>query len=133
MDCRVMIVNDEEQALRQISSLGREDYPLTQMYILASNEQLVDKLVKISGTQHATIADEGLPSALSKLLRTQGQRLLAEMEALGLSEQEAVQYEQALEFGGYLIVAKPRQESEAFMAAQMASSDYRYPPLGYTW
>jgi hypothetical protein len=68
-----------------------------------------------------------------ELLRTQGERLLAEMEALGLHEHEAEEYEQALEFGGYLIVAKPRQESQAYIAAQMILSDYRQPQLDYNW
>jgi hypothetical protein len=131
MECRMMIVNDEEQALRHINSLQQEGFPLTQMFILASDEHMVDELVEITGTQHATLADEGMTSALTKLIRSQGQRLLDEMEALGLTQHEAEQYEQALEFGGILIVAKPRPESQAYIAAQMVPSDYRYPPLSY--
>jgi hypothetical protein len=130
MECRV-IVNNEEQALRHIHSLKQEGYPLYQIYILGTEEQLVDDLIEISGAQHATVADEGMTAALKKLMRTQGERLLAEMEALGLHQQEAEQYEQALAFGGYLIVAKPRQESQAYIAAQMIPSDYRQPQLEY--
>jgi hypothetical protein len=131
MECRMMIVNDEEQALRHINSLQQEGFPLSQMYILAADEQMVNDLVEITGTQQATLADEGMSSALTKLIRSQGQRLLYEMEALGMTQHEAEQYEQALEFGGILIVAKPRPESQAYIAAQMEPADYRYPPLGY--
>jgi hypothetical protein len=127
----MMIVNDEEQALRHINSLQQEGFPLSQMYILAADEQMVNDLVEITGTQQATLADEGMSSALTKLIRSQGQRLLYEMEALGMTQHEAEQYEQALEFGGILIVAKPRPESQAYIAAQMEPADYRYPPLGY--
>jgi hypothetical protein len=130
MECRMMIVNDEEQALRHINSLQQEGFPLSQMYILAADEQMVNDLVEITGTQQATLADEGMSSALTKLIRSQGQRLLYEMEALGMTQHEAEQYEQALEFGGILIVAKPRPESQAYIAAQMEPADYRYPPLG---
>jgi hypothetical protein len=131
MESRMMIVNDQEQALRHINNLLQEGFPLSQMYILASDEKLVDELVEITGAQHPALADEGMTSALTKLLRSQGQRLLDEMEALGMTQQEAEQYEQALEFGGILIVAKPRPESQAYLAAQMVPADYRYPPLGY--
>ncbi|SEB66875.1 general stress protein [Paenibacillus sp. GP183] len=131
MESRMMLVNDQEQALRHIYSLQHEGFPLSQMYILASDEQLVDELVEITGAQHPALADEGMTSALTKLLRSQGQRLLDEMEALGMTQHEAEQYEQALEFGGILIVAKPRPESQVYLAAQMAPSDYRNPPLGY--
>jgi hypothetical protein len=131
MECKMMIVNDEEQALRHINSLQHEGFPLSQMYILASDEHLVDELVEITGTQHATLADEGMTSALTKLICSQGQRLLDEMEALGMTQHEAEQYEQALEFGGILIVAKRRPESQAYIAAQMVPIDYRYPPLNY--
>jgi hypothetical protein len=48
MECRV-IVNDEEQALRHIHSLQQEGYPLHQIYILGTDEQLVDDLIEISG------------------------------------------------------------------------------------
>ncbi|MBP1988980.1 general stress protein [Paenibacillus eucommiae] len=132
MDYKVDIVNDEEQALRHILTLQKESYPLSQIYVLTMDAQKAEELAEISGTQRAAAADEGLSDSLANLYLSQGERLLEEMEAIGLSEYEAQQYEQALEFGGYMIVAKLKLESAPYMSAeQVHPNEIWNPQSGY--
>jgi uncharacterized membrane protein len=134
MENRVMIVNNEEQALKQVQALHQEAYPLHQIYILSSDKEKSDELSIQSGTGHIFTGNEGLSSALKNLLYAQEERLLAEMEALGMTEQEALQYEQALEFGGFLIVAKPKQELYSYWRdEERASYGDRIPSLQQNW
>jgi hypothetical protein len=128
MEMRVIIVNNEEQVLRHVQTLQQADYALHQIYILSFDKEMSRELTEISGTGEILISSEGLTSTLTNLLRFQGERLIAEMEALGLTEQEARQYEHALEFGGYLIAAKPKQELPSYLPDQeWVSYDDRVP------
>lgn len=130
METRVMIVNNKEQALRQVQALHQVDYPLHRIYILSADQEDCRELTAISGTGEILTGTEGLSYELNKLLRSSGDRLMAEMEALGLTEQEARQYEQALEFGGYLIVAKPKQELPSYlMDHEWTAFEERIPSL----
>ncbi|MNH94792.1 General stress protein 17M [compost metagenome] len=108
LELKVSLVADEVQAIREIEALRMEGYTLDEIYVLAYDPKKTNELTHVTDANQVTLSDEGVTTALANLFRSKEGRLRSRMEALGLPKEEAKRYEEALDEGGFLIIARPK-------------------------
>lgn len=106
MEIKVRIVVDEDQAFLHIHSFQQEGYAMHQIHVLACDHEIHNGPDEVMITYQLSDKEQVTVPGFANLYRAKGQTLRKQMENFGLTEHEALQYEQALQYGGYLILAK---------------------------
>ncbi|MNH94791.1 Heat induced stress protein YflT [compost metagenome] len=134
MEVQVKIVSDEDQAYVHIHSFQQEGFTMHQIHVLANQDNTSTNREEIMVTYQVSPQEQVTVPVFNNLYQAQGEPLLLQMESLGLTRSEALQYEQALQYGGYLIIAMP-DETDTYpldieYEKEIERGSFRYTP---TW
>lgn len=101
---KVHVVENGVQALDTISSLETEGFGREDVYIFAHGENRSEDLSEATGTAEIGTKEQGMFEAVGNLFKSRGDELRSKMESLGLSQQEAQDYEKELDQGRVVVV-----------------------------
>lgn len=130
LELKVALVVDEVQAIRQIDTFRLEGYALDEIYVLTYDQRMTSEITDMTDANRVSLSEEGVSSAIANLFRSKEGRLRARMEALGLSKMEAKRYEEDLDEGGYLIIARPKSLDDIHHRDD-STHDMHIPPTGF--
>lgn len=123
LELKVVRVDDEVEAIRQVDYFRQVGYTLDEIYVLTYDQR---KAMDMANVTEANMPAEGVTSAIANLFRSKEGRLRAKMESLGLSKAESMRYEDELDEGGYLIIGRPSSMDEQ---PPHGDSTFEMPPI----
>jgi hypothetical protein len=100
----VKIAENAEKALDDVKELYRKGYEMDDIYVLAHHEDVTHKLAAIANTKEIGITEEGVYQSLANVFRSRGDELRSKFTSLGISEDEASQYERELDKGHVAVI-----------------------------
>lgn len=103
------VVENGTLAVKEIQHLSTSGYLADHIYVLAHDSDRTDKIAEITDAKEIGIKEEGVFDSLANLFRSRGDELRAKIVSLGFTEEEAAFYEQQLDQGKVLVVAKKDQ------------------------
>lgn len=101
---KIRLVNDEDAVLRAIRGFREEGHSLSEIYVLAHDDDQTEGLSRLTDTNTIGIMEEGMAAAFANLFRSRGNQLRAKLEALGISASEADRYESELDKGRIMVL-----------------------------
>jgi DNA-binding transcriptional MerR regulator len=104
MNSNVKLVTHEEQAIDEIRSFQRDGFSLEEIYVIAHDNETTEGLAKMMSTNKVGMYEEGIVNAFGNLFRSRGDQLRVKMQSLGLSKEEADQYEKELDKGKIMVM-----------------------------
>ncbi|WP_026695940.1 general stress protein [Peribacillus kribbensis] len=99
---QVHVVENGLQAKEKIDSLG---FSKENVYLFAHDKDRSEHLTEATHTEEVGMGEQGLLSSLGNVFKSRGDELRSKMESLGLTKQEAAQYETELDKGRVVLVA----------------------------
>ncbi|WML50454.1 general stress protein [Neobacillus sp. PS3-34] len=102
---KVQVVENGVQAMEKIESLQTEGFLKEEIYLFAHDEDRSEHLTEATNTGEVGIGEQGVFSAVGNLFKKRGDELRSKFESLGLSKQEAENYERELDKGRLVLVA----------------------------
>lgn len=99
-------VENVVQAKAEVERLVAEGYSHDEIYIFAHDEKRGKDITEALDTEKVGVAEQGLWSKMKNLVSSRGDELRSEMQAAGLSEDEAATAESELDLGKLVIIAK---------------------------
>jgi len=85
--------------------LAIQGYEYDHIYLFAHDEERSKDLTDVTDTGVVGVGELGVLDSVSNVFRKRGDELRAKFEAVGLSDEEAEQYEKVLDQGQVVIVA----------------------------
>lgn len=104
MNNKVKLVMTEEQAIEAIRSFRREGYALEEIYVLAHDDKTTEGLADLMDTNKVGLYEEGIANTFANLFRSRGDQLRSKMHSLGLTKEEAAQFEGELDKGKIMVM-----------------------------
>ncbi|GGG09063.1 general stress protein [Paenibacillus abyssi] len=102
----VQVLDTGMAAINAVRDLNQRGYSQDDIYVLAHDDDHTDSLADATNANTIGMSEEGVFTSMANLFRSRGDELRAKLESIGLSEQEADQYEQELDKGKVLVIAK---------------------------
>lgn len=102
----VTVVQNGVQAKEKIDQLTIEGFTKDNIYILAHEDKRTEHLTDELDVNDVGVKEEGIFEKIANVFRSQGDGLRSQFESLGLSEAEANQYEEELDKGRIVVIAK---------------------------
>ncbi|CAM4450018.1 general stress protein [Paenibacillus tarimensis] len=102
----VQVVDTQMAAMHAVRELNLRGYGQDDIYVLAHDSDRTEALNKAADTNEIDRSEEGVFNAMANLFRSRGDELRSKLESVGLNEQEAERYEQELDRGKVLVIAK---------------------------
>jgi len=102
----VHVVESGVGALSAVRELNVRGFNQDDIFVLAHEEDREDSLSEWTNANKIGVTEEGVFNALANLFRSRGDELRAKLESVGLTEREAEHYEQELDRGKVLVIAK---------------------------
>lgn len=103
---KVEVVENGVQATKKISSLEAAGFGKENIYIFAHEEDRSEHLKEATETGDLGFKEQGFFDSIGNLFKSRGDELRSKFESLGLTKQEAEQYEAELDKGRLVLVAK---------------------------
>lgn len=101
----VHVVENGVQATEQINLLETQGFTKENIYIFAHSQDRSEHLTEATETDDMGIKEQGLFDSIGNIFKSRGDELRSKFESLGLSKQEADQYEVELDKGRLVLVA----------------------------
>ena len=105
-----MTVENALQAKKEIEKLETQGYTLDDIYIFAHDKKRTKDITKALDTEEVGVKEQGFLDSMKNMTSSRGDELRAKLAAVGLSDQEAEQYEEELDKGKLVIVANKSVE-----------------------
>lgn len=102
----VTVVENGVQAKEKIDQLTIEGFTKDNIYILAHEDKRTEHLTDKLDVNEVGVKEEGIFEKIANVFRSQGDALRSQFENLGLTEAEANQYEEELDKGRLVVIAK---------------------------
>lgn len=102
----VKVVENGVQAKQEMEQLIRQGYNRSEIYILAHDKNRTDDLTDALDIKDIGVSEQGMLDSVANVFRTRGDELRSKLESLGLTEGEAERYEEELDLGKVVVVAK---------------------------
>jgi Heat induced stress protein YflT len=102
----VKVVENGVQAKREIEQLIMQGYTKEEIYLLAHDNSRSENLTDSLDINDIGVSEQGVFESVANVFRTRGDELRAKLEALGLESRDAELYEQDLDLGKVIVVAK---------------------------
>lgn len=100
------IVENALQAEQEIESLVKEGYVHDDIYIFAHSKKRGDHINDALDTEKVGLKEQGFLASMKNMFASRGDELRSQMEAAGLSAEEAADAEEELDQGRLVIIAK---------------------------
>lgn len=135
---KIRLVNEEEGAIRAIRGFREEGYSLSEIYVLAHDDDRTEGLRRLTDTNTIGVMEEGMATAFANLFRSRGDQLRAKIESLGISPSEADRYESELDRGRIMVLVWLEQDTRTFEREDETAArrrerveDVAIPPMGF--
>ncbi|WP_210364354.1 general stress protein [Bacillus sp. REN3] len=102
---KVEVVENGVQATEKISALEAQGFAKENIYIFAHDEDRSEHLTDATETGDMGFKEQGFFDSIGNMFKSRGDELRSKFESLGLSKQEAEQYEVELDKGRLVLVA----------------------------
>lgn|SRR5690606_13049594 len=102
----VYVVENSVKAKDKIDQLTLQGYTKDEIYVVAHEEDRTEQLSDNLHVNEVGMKEEGVFDKIANVFRSRGDELRSQFENLGLSEAEADRYEEELDKGYIVIVAK---------------------------
>ncbi|WP_156856191.1 general stress protein [Oceanobacillus sp. AG] len=102
----VYVVENSVKAKEKIDQLMLQGYTKDEIYVIAHEPDLTDKLSENLHVNQVGMEEEGILDKIANVFRSRGDELRNQFENLGLTEAEADRYEAELDKGHLIVVAK---------------------------
>ncbi len=102
---KVEVVENGVQATEKINSFEAAGFGKENIYIFAHDEDRGEHLTEATETGGMGFKEQGFFDSIGKMYKSRGDELRNKFESLGLSKQEAEQYERELDKGRLVLVA----------------------------
>lgn len=102
---KVEIVENGVQATEKINSLEAAGFGKENIYIFAHDSDRSEHLTDATETGNMGFKEQGFFDSIGNMFKSRGDELRNKFEAIGLSKQEAEQYESELDKGRLVLVA----------------------------
>ncbi|SIT70774.1 general stress protein [Edaphobacillus lindanitolerans] len=103
---KVLSVENGVQARDEIEKLVNQGYDKDDIYLFAHYQEREDDLAKALDVETPGIGETGFFQTMKNFVAKRGDELRSEFEGVGLSKQEADQYEKVLDEGKLVLVAQ---------------------------
>ena len=104
----VKIVENGLEARKEIDQFIIQGYTKDEIYLLAHDHNRSEHLTDKLDVNEVGVGEQGIFDAVANVFRSRGDELRSKMEALGLSTLEAEQYEEELDHGRLVVIAKKK-------------------------
>lgn len=101
----VKIVENGVEARREIEQFITQGFTKDEIYLLAHDKNRTEDLTDALDINDIGIAEQGVFDSMANVFMSRGDQLRSKMEALGLSNLAAQQYERELDQGRVVVVA----------------------------
>lgn len=102
---KVEVVENGVQATEKINSFEAAGFAKENIYIFAHDKERSEHLTDATETGDIGFKEQGFFDSIGNMFKKRGDELRAKFESLGLSKQEAEQYEMELDKGRLVLVA----------------------------
>ncbi|WP_174734731.1 general stress protein [Mesobacillus harenae] len=102
---KVHVVENGVQATDTVNMLQTEGFEKDSIYLFAHDKDRTEDLTEATGLGEMGIKEQGLVDSVGNMFKSRGDELRNKFEALGLSSNEASQYEVELDKGRLVLVA----------------------------
>ncbi|WP_409368481.1 general stress protein [Lysinibacillus sp. 38-6] len=100
-----LTVENVVQAKQEVEKLEAQGYLRDNIYIFAHSEKREDDINEALGTEEAGISEQGFLTSMKNLVNSRGDELRNKLASVGLSKDEAAQFEEVLDTGKLVLVA----------------------------
>ena len=105
----VHVVENGVEAKDTIQSLETQGYNKENIYLFAHDEDRSEHLTEATDTGAVGMKEQGFLNSITNVFKSRGDELRSKFEALGMSAQEAEQYEVELDKGRLVLVASDQK------------------------
>jgi hypothetical protein len=102
----VRVVENGVEARAEIDKFITTGFLKEEIYVLAHDRDRSENLTDAFDINQIGVAEQGLFDTFANVFRSRGDELRAKLESLGLTSAEAEEYEEELDQGKVLVVAK---------------------------
>ena len=102
-------VENALQAKSQVENLESQGYHRDDIYIFAHFHEREEDITDALDTGEVSMSDQGFFNTMKNYMVSRGDELRSQMEAVGLSKEEAATAEKELDKGKLIIIAKGLQ------------------------
>ncbi|WP_071461442.1 general stress protein [Bacillus massilinigeriensis] len=102
---KALVVENGVQATEKIKMLETEGFTKENIYIFAHSTDRSEHLTEATETGEVGFKEQGFFESIGNMFRSRGDELRAKFESLGMTKQEAEQYEMELDKGRLVLVA----------------------------
>ncbi|MGU3473373.1 general stress protein [Paenibacillus sp. D51F] len=103
----IQVVESGMDAMSAVRELNRRGYGKDEIYVLAHDKDQTDRLAENSDANSIGMQEEGVFDSMANMFRSRGDALRSKLESVGLTDMEAERYEEVLDQGKILVIAKP--------------------------
>lgn len=102
----VYVVENSVKAKEKIDELASQGYTRDEIYVIDHQKKATDQLSDKLHVNEVGLKEEGITEKVANIFRSRGDELRSQFESLGLTKMEAERYEEELDKGHIVIVAK---------------------------
>lgn len=100
-----MTVENAVQAKEAIERMEAQGYSRDHIHVFAHDKNREENINDALDTESVGVGEEGLFSSMKNVVSSRGDELRSELAAVGLTEDEAAEYEEELDQGKLVIIA----------------------------
>jgi hypothetical protein len=101
---QVHVVENGVQAMEKIEQLITTGFTKEDLYLFAHDKDRSEHLTENTDTGEVGVKEQGLMNSVGNMFKSRGDELRNKMSSLGLSSEEAEQYEKDLDKGKVVLV-----------------------------
>ncbi|AJY73886.1 general stress protein [Paenibacillus beijingensis] len=102
----IQVVENGMDAMSAVRELNRRGYNRDEIYVLTHDKDETDRLADNSNANEIGLSEEGVFNSMANMFRSRGDELRSKLGAIGLNDMEAERYEEVLDQGKILVIAK---------------------------
>lgn len=104
-----LTVENALQAKRVIDNLETQGFTHDDIYIFAHDKDRSNHITNALDTEKVGMKEQGFLNSMKNMTNSRGDELRTKMTAVGLTDQEAEQYEKELDKGKLVLIAYKKQ------------------------
>ena len=101
-----LTVENALQAKTEIEKLETQGFTHDDIYVFAHDKNRESDITDALDTEKVGMGEQGFLNSLKNMTVSRGDQLRSEMQAAGLTKEEAAEYEEELDKGKLVIIAK---------------------------
>lgn len=102
----VYVVENSVETKEKIDELTLQGYTKDEIYVIHHSKDLTDEISDKLDVNEIGLKEEGITEKIANIFRSRGDELRSQFESLGLTKMQAERYEDELDKGRIVIVAK---------------------------